>query len=84
MENVQLVVADSGRQGRLAAFARSPRLILLDIRLPDCDAQDFMAFFSRAALRAPASVAVVSGDESERWRFIRAGGGLDYEAFANQ
>ena len=73
LDNVQLVVADSGREGRLAAFARIPRLILLDTRLPDGDAQDLMAFFSRAALRAPAPVAVLSGDESERLRFIRAG-----------
>jgi DNA-binding response OmpR family regulator len=73
MDYTQLVVAGSGREGRLSAFARAPSLIVLDSQLPDCAAQDLMVYFGRAALRATVPIAVVSGDDEERSRFIRAG-----------
>ena len=73
MDNAQLVVAGSGREGRLSAFARAPSLILLDSHLPDCAAQDLMAYFGRAALRATVPIAVVSAHDDERLRFIQAG-----------
>jgi CheY-like chemotaxis protein len=73
MDNAQLVVAGSGREGRLSALARSPSLILLDSHLPDCGAQDLMVYFGRAALRATVPIAVVSAHDEERLRFIQAG-----------
>jgi len=73
LENTDLVVADDGRQGRLFAVSRTPNLILLDAQLSDCDAHDLMAYLGRAALRARVPLAIVSADETERMRFIRAG-----------
>ena len=73
IENVHLLVADSGREGRLSAFARNPNLILLDAVLPDCDPKALIAHFGRSVLRTAAPVAVVSGDDSDRVTFIRAG-----------
>jgi DNA-binding response OmpR family regulator len=73
LDNTQLEVASNGRAGRLLALSRSPHLILLDSHLPDCDAHDLMSYFGRAALRATVPLAVVSGEENDRIRFIRGG-----------
>jgi len=73
MHNAQLVVAGSGREGRFSAFSCAPTLILLDAHLPDCAAQDLMVYFGRAALRATVPIAVLSADDEERPRYIKAG-----------
>jgi DNA-binding response OmpR family regulator len=73
MDKAQLVVAGNGREGRLSAFARTPSLILLDANLPDCDAQDLLVYFGRAAFRATVPIAVLSGNQGERLRFLQAG-----------
>ena len=73
MNNAQMVVAGSGREGRLSAFACAPSLILLDSHLPDCAAQDLMVYFGRAAFRATVPIAVLSADDEERSRYIQAG-----------
>ncbi len=73
LENTQLVVAGTGREGRLLAFSSTPSLILLDTQLSDCDAVDLMGYFGRATLGATVPLAVLSGNEMDRMRFIRAG-----------
>jgi DNA-binding response OmpR family regulator len=73
MDNAQLVVADSGREGRLSAFARTPNLILVDSEVSDCDPHTLLVSFGRTALGVTVPVAVLSPDDNERLRFMQAG-----------
>jgi DNA-binding response OmpR family regulator len=73
IDNARFVPADTGREGRLSAFARIPSLILLDSQVQDCKALALMSSFDRTALRATVPVAVLSPDDGERLAFIRAG-----------
>ena len=73
LDRVQLVVAQTGREGRVITGLLTPSLILLDTQLSDCDAHDLMVFLGRAARRAVIPLAVLSGDETDRIAFIRAG-----------
>jgi DNA-binding response OmpR family regulator len=73
MDNAKLVVADSGREGRLSAFARTPNLILVDSEVPGGDAHSLLVAFGRAALGVTVPVAVLSPDDGERLRFMQAG-----------
>ncbi len=73
LDNVHLVVTDTGREGRLLAFSLTPSLILLDAHLSDCDARDLLVYLARVAVPATMPVAILSGTESARMRFIRGG-----------
>jgi DNA-binding response OmpR family regulator len=72
-DDFHLVVSNTGREGRLRAVSLAPNLILLDDELPDCDAHGLLVYLGRTALRATVPVAVISGSEVDRMRFIRAG-----------
>jgi DNA-binding response OmpR family regulator len=72
-DDLHLTVSDTGREGRLRAVSLAPSLILLDEALSDCDAHDLMIDLARTTLRATVPVAVISGSEVDRMRFIRAG-----------
>jgi len=73
LDRVQFVVAQTGREARLMAGLLTPSLILLDTQLSDCHAQDLMVFLGRAVRRTAIPLAVLSGDETDRMTFIRAG-----------
>jgi len=73
MGGVHLIVARTGREGRLLAVSRAPSLILLDAQLAACDAQDFVLYLGRSIFTATIPLAVVSGREGGRMRFLGAG-----------
>lgn len=72
-DDLHLTVSATGREGRLRAVSLAPNLILLDDELSDCDAHDLMIYLARTTLRATVPVAVISGGEVDRMRYIRAG-----------
>jgi len=71
--HVHLVVTQTGREGRLLAVSLTPSVIVLDAQLPACGAHDLLSYLARSALTAAIPLAIVSGDEDERTKFIRAG-----------
>jgi DNA-binding response OmpR family regulator len=71
-DDLHLTVSETGREGRLRAVSLAPSLILLDDALADCDAHDLMIYLARTTLRATVPVAVISGSEVDRMRYIRA------------
>jgi DNA-binding response OmpR family regulator len=73
VDDLHLTVSDTGREGRLRAVSLAPSLILLDDVLSDCDAHDLMIYLARTTLRATVPIAVISGGEVDRMRYIRAG-----------
>jgi DNA-binding response OmpR family regulator len=73
LDGVHLNMADTEREGRRLVASLAPDLVLFDGRLLDCDAHAVIGRFQRGALRAPIPVAVLSGNESDRIRLIRAG-----------
>jgi DNA-binding response OmpR family regulator len=72
-DDLHLTVSETGREGRLRAVSLAPNLILLDDELSDCDPHDLMIYLGRTTLRATVPVAVISGGEADRMRYIRAG-----------
>jgi len=73
MQGVHLMMADTGREGLRHVASLAPNLLLLDGQLLDCDAQTLIGLLKRSTLRFPTPVAVLSGDEGDRMRLVRAG-----------
>ena len=73
MAGVHLAVTCTGREGRLLAVSLTPGLILLDTHLPACDAHELLVYLGRSAFTSTIPLAVVSGDEGDRLRFLRGG-----------
>ena len=66
-------MAATGRECRHLAASLDPSLILLDGQVSDENPCHLIDFLKRGAIRRPVPVAVLSGDESQRVAFIRAG-----------
>ncbi len=73
MDGVDLMMAGTGREGRHQVASLSPNLVLLDGQLLEADAQGLIGGLKRAMDRTSTPVAVLSGDESDRVRLVRAG-----------
>ena len=71
--HVHLVATQTGREGRLLAVSLTPSVIVLDAQLPACGAHDLLSYLARSAFTAAIPLAIVSGNEDERTKFIRAG-----------
>jgi len=70
--NIHLVT-HTGREGRLWAASLMPNLILLDVQMSSCDAFEILVDLGRAPTTGAIPVGVLSGDQEERIRFLRAG-----------
>ena len=55
------------------AVSLTPGLILLDTQLAACDAHELLVYLGRSAFTSAIPLAVVSGNEGDRLRFLRAG-----------
>jgi DNA-binding response OmpR family regulator len=73
LESVRLRVTDSGREGLLLATSLAPSLIVLDTQLRDCAVHDLLVYLVHPAHTIAPPLAVLSGNASERMRFIHGG-----------
>ena len=74
-ESVKLLVVDNGEDGLDMAIKRRPRMVILDARLSDIDAEKLVAMLRERAMPPSAPIVVLAHDgaPSERARFIWAG-----------
>jgi DNA-binding response OmpR family regulator len=73
LDGVHLNMAETEREGQRLVASLAPDLVLFDGRLLVGDAHAVIGRFQRGARRTPTPVAVLSGNESDRIRLIRAG-----------
>jgi len=73
LDGIHLWMAETGREGRHHVASHAPDLVLLDGQSLDCDAPALISHLKRSAAQFPTPVAVLSGDEDDRMRLVRAG-----------
>ncbi|MEO7851506.1 MAG: ATP-binding protein [Rubrivivax sp.] len=77
--DIELLMADNGRQGLALARKRRPDLVLLDMQLPDMNGPQVMqALRDDAATRQITVVALSAGAMSQDIALARAAGAIEY------